>query len=376
MNFIEEYTPQQVKQTCENYSFKLTERTRERTREGEESEGTKEGTNKGEEEKINNNSLTIINENNINNFIELFSINLIFDFMLSPIGLSTNSFTSVIPFNSLFDEAGFLFLAHAIDFGSGFRPYLHKYRNGQGAWLTIRDGLIKLGNKNPTCDSLWLKNLTINEIEEFFDLSYPELKLLAQYIHEDLHEIGTVLDLNGYSTPGQFIQSNLHLNACGLVNLFVTYFPLTFRDEYILNGNRICLFKKAQLVVSEIYLKFSPTNPLFQFNDIDSLTAFVDNVVVAMLRKYEILQCTPELNEKISNEIYIEKGSEEEISLRACGVAAVELIVQKYNEKQKQQSNERFVNSQIVCNWLWGCLGKDGENRKFPRHLAPSTSYY
>jgi hypothetical protein len=78
------------------------------------------------------------------------------------------SFTSEISFPSIYDEAGFLFLAHAIDFGSGFRPLLHKYRNGQGAWLTIRAGLIKLGNMNSTCDSQWLQSLTLSEILEIW----------------------------------------------------------------------------------------------------------------------------------------------------------------------------------------------------------------
>lgn len=326
--------------------------------------------------------IAFVSESAIDSFVNTFSIDTILDFATSPTGLSTNSFTSVIPFPTLYDEAGFLFLSHAIDFGSGFRKFLHQYRHGQGAWLTIRDGLIKLGNANPICDSIWLKNLSLLQIEEFFDLSFPELKLLAQYIHDDLHEIGTVLDQLGYTTPGQFIQSNLSFQACGLVNLFVHLFPVTFRDEYVVNEQRVCLFKKAQLVVSEIFLRFSPLDTSFQFKDINILTAFVDNVVVAMLRKYQIIECVSELNERIENEVYLEKGSEEEVSLRASGIKAVEMIVVKFNQKQKElQQDEsegkiKEVNSQLVCNWLWGGLGKEGENRKFPRHLSPSTSYY
>jgi hypothetical protein len=324
----------------------------------------------------------------IQEFVDTIEINELFDFVYSDTGLSTNCFTSDISFPSIIDEAGFLFLAHAIDFGSGFRPFLHKYRNGQGAWLTIRAGLINLGNRNPTCDSQWLQNLTLEHILEMFDLSYPELIPLAQFILVDLHEIGIQLLQNGYTTPGQFIQTNLHLGAVGLVNLFVSLFPLTFRDEYSLLQNgipqRICFYKKAQLVVSEIFLRFSSSTAAgeisenFLFPDIDELTGFVDNVVVAMLRRYGIIQCTNELSEKISKEEAIEKGSEEEIALRACGVHGIEVLVKHLNEKllKGESENRRKVNSQLVCNWFWGGLGKKGENRTYPRHLAPSTSYY
>ena len=319
-----------------------------------------------------------IDHQKIDEFIGTMDLNELFDFVYSNSGLSTNSFTSDIPFPSLYDEAGFLFLAHAIDFGSGFRPFLHKYRNGQGAWLTIREGLIQLGNRNPTCDSQWLQQLTFEDILVMFDLSYPELMPLAHYLLNDLHEIGLQLLQNGYTTPGEFIRSNLHLNAIGLVNLFVSLFPLTFRDEYFLHNQRISFYKKAQLVVSEIYLRFSTSSSSppeisekFLFPDINELTGFVDNVVVAMLRRYEMIQCAEELSTKISQEKEIEKGSEEEIALRSCGVHAIEVLVSSLNER-----HERKVNSQLVCNWLWGGLGKKGENRKYPRHLTPSTSYY
>jgi hypothetical protein len=346
--------------------------------------------------------LAWIDLNHLEEFVNAVDPKEIFSFSSSDVSFSTNNFTTEISFPSLYDEAGFIFLAHAIDFGSGFRPYLHKYRHGRGAWLTIREGLIKLGNQNPRCDALWLRNLTEDQIIELFDLSYSELLPLAHFIHEDLQEIASQLLLNGYTSPGHFLQMNHHLQATGLVNLFVTLFPLTFRDEYfpssaIYNneGNknqtpqRICFYKKAQLVVSELYLRFNreeedsviATDGAFRFTDIDALTGFVDNVVVAMLRRYQIIQCTAELSELITssaqdtsdNRVMIMKGSEEEIALRACGVNAIEMLVKRFNTSAR---SERQLNSQLVCNWLWGSVGKAGENRKYPRHLTPSTSYY
>jgi hypothetical protein len=355
--------------------------------------------------------LAWIDLNAVQEFVDSVDLNEIFSFSCAGASSSTNNFTTEISFPSLYDEAGFIFLAHAIDFGSGYRPYLHKYRHGQGAWLTIREGLIKLGNQNPVCDAIWLSNLTESDIVNLFDLSYPELLPLARFIHEDLQEIGLQLLLNGYSSPGHFLQINLpHLQATSLVNLLVTLFPLTFRDEYHLPDpspapsesnttptptQRVCFYKKAQLVVSELSLRFSADgatlNATLPFPDIDRLTGFVDNVVVAMLRRYGMIQCSEELCEIISSAAEgnasvsesegseermpraILKGSEEEIALRACGVHAIELLVEGLNTSGKSTQK---VNSQLVCNWLWGSVGKAGENRSYPRHLTPSTSFY
>ncbi len=43
-------------------------------------------------------------------------------------------------------------------------------------------------------------------------------------------------------------------------------------------------YKKAQLTVSEVYMRFYREDSRFCFPDIDDLTVFVDNVVVAMMR--------------------------------------------------------------------------------------------
>ena len=84
-------------------------------------------------------------------------------FCFSSHGMSTNRF-SEISFPSHADEAGFIFIAHALDFGSGFRPQLHQHRNGQGAWLTIRAGLINLGRIDPTLEKLSKQLLNMSMI--------------------------------------------------------------------------------------------------------------------------------------------------------------------------------------------------------------------
>jgi hypothetical protein len=59
----------------------------------------------------------------------------------------------------------------------------------------------------------------------------------------------------------------------------VEVFPLTFNDEYVVSGQKVCFYnKKAQLVMSEIFMRFYKEDESFNFPDIDNLTSFVDNV--------------------------------------------------------------------------------------------------
>lgn len=225
----------------------------------------------------------------------------ILSFVHSNEGLSTNRFDTEISFPTSADEVGFILVAHGLDFGSGFRYVLHKHRNGLGAWLTIRAGLVKMGQENPTCDSKWLVSLSIEDVQKFFDLQQEQLLPLAEQLHTSIHEIGSRLLATGFSTPGDFVMSHMTKSAENAVKCIVENFPLTFNDEYEIRGEQVCLYKKAQLVVSEINLLFRERFPdLFAYSDIDTLTAFVDNVVVAMLRMNAVVKCTEDLAKRIN----------------------------------------------------------------------------
>eukprot|EP01040_Poterioochromonas_malhamensis_P006154 gene6154-6621_t len=309
----------------------------------------------------------------------------ILSFVHSSEGLSTNRFDSEVDFPTPDDEVGFILIAHGLDFGSGFRYLLHEHRAGQGAWLTIRAGLVKLGQRNPRCEANWLVSLTLDDIVEIFDLSAESLRPLAQQLFASIHEIGQQLIALGYSTPGEFVMNHLTTSATTAVFALVNNFPLTFKDEYdviTLGGDttpqHVCFYKKAQLVVSEMNMLFGNRYPhKFSYSDINQLTAFVDNVVVAMLRMNRIVLCHEDLAVRIEKGVYLMKGSEEEVALRSAALAGVEIVVQELRKVREERGDEsEEINSQKLCNWLWGCLGKEGIHRKYPRHLCPSTSFY
>lgn len=333
-----------------------------------------------------------IDHSALDRFADSIDLQALKTFCFSGDGLSTNRF-SEISFSTPSEEAGFIFLAHALDFGSGFRPQLHKYRNGHGAWLTIRAGLVSLGTENNSISARWLCSLSVENIKRHFDLGHAELEALALNIHEDVQEIGNNLIAAGFETPGEYVMARVEGGAAALVEDMVHMFPLCFNDEYVVRSQTICFYKKAQLVVSELYMRFASEISVFNYHDVDHLTAFVDNVVVAVMRLYGVVKAAPELELSIANGIPVVKGSEEEVALRSASLTAIEIVVSRLNTKfggavdnpgeggagrlqQAWSVTSPKVNAQMVCNWMWGCEGKAGVNRQFPRHLTPSTSYY
>ena len=303
--------------------------------------------------------------------------------------LETNSFPE-LSFESPMEEAGFIVLVHGLDFGSGFRSALHVHRGGKGAWLTIREGLVALGEAyGTTVRASWLQGITLLEVKRLFDIDASDLQLLAEQIHGVLMEFGEVLGRSGQESLGAWAAESGKQGACAMVSQLVTSFPFTFGDSYVVyrkdllgvhdvpEQQHVVLAKKAQLVVSEIHMRFKDdedaSSKAWVFHDFERLSGFIDNVVVAVLRKLGIIRCSDELNARIDALETLQKGSWEEVSLRAKGLVAINELVQCYNALH---GSEKKLTAAQLCNYMWGGLGKQPAFRAFPRHLTPNTLFY
>src|SRR5262249_40578076 len=80
-------------------------------------------------------------------------------------------------------------------------------------------------------------------------------------------------------------------------------------------------YKRAQLTVADL-----TTAGVANFDDLNRLTIFADNLVPHVLRVDGVLRYDAELLARINREELLEPGSREEIEIRACAVHAVELI--------------------------------------------------
>ncbi|EJD34842.1 hypothetical protein AURDEDRAFT_117546 [Auricularia subglabra TFB-10046 SS5] len=118
--------------------------------------------------------------------------------------------------------------------------------------------------------------------------------------------------------------------ALQMVQMVVDTFP-SFRDEVWADGRQICFWKRAQILVAEIWAAFHPlpeakeAHPFFP-QGIHQLTMFADYRVPQILHHLNILTYPPALEAVLRSGNDIAYGSPIEMSIRAASILAVEAI--------------------------------------------------
>lgn len=69
-------------------------------------------------------------------------------------------------------------------------------------------------------------------------------------------------------------------SAAGLVNLLTESFDC-FRDETVFNGKRVRLYKRAQILVADLWACFNGED-FGEFHDIDKITMFAGEIQLAL----------------------------------------------------------------------------------------------
>ncbi|KAJ5965078.1 uncharacterized protein N7479_004954 [Penicillium vulpinum] len=132
---------------------------------------------------------------------------------------------------------------------------------------------------------------------------------------------------------GSFVNciDSANLSAAGLVNILTESFAC-FRDETIFHGKRVRIYKRAQILVADLWACFNGED-FGEFHDIDKITMFADYRIPQMLHQMNCLRYAPKLENHIRDLKPIEPGSNWEIELRGTSIWCVELIKQEI-EKQ------------------------------------------
>lgn len=283
------------------------------------------------------------------------------------LALDANFTGSNCTFESVDSEAAFILLFHALDFGSGWRAPLHRHHE-KGAFLTIKPGVENFFLSHPRLTSIELMACTKDEVAKHFAIDgNPELDDLAALLHAVIVELGT--RTREYRSLTAFVKAKLEEGsvetpAGDMVWALIDTFPNTFDDCYTINDQTVCLYKKAQLVVGEMFHRFHREDPRFNFIDGNRLTAYIDNVICASMRYKKVIVPCAELFDQIENGQEIPKGSEDEVALRTAALVGIELVVSMTS-----------LSSIELGNYLWGGLGKIPEVRKFQRHATKTVFY-
>ncbi|KAJ6539612.1 hypothetical protein B0H19DRAFT_1179824 [Mycena capillaripes] len=154
--------------------------------------------------------------------------------------------------------------------------------------------------------------------------------------------------------------------ALQLVQKVTETFP-SFRDEVYFEGRKVCLWKRAQILVAETWAAFYPaapeaTHPLFSGPSgpaIHQLTMFADYRVPQILHHLRILSYPPPLLQLLRAGTMLAPGSREELSLRAASIVAVERVrTEMLTLQAMEDPGGSAVSSVLIDFYLWDLAKK------------------
>ena len=159
-------------------------------------------------------------------------------------------------------------------------------------------------------------------------------------------------------------------SASELVRLILAHLP-GFRDACVYRGRQVFLYKRAQILVGDLYGSFRGQG-LGAFRDVGKLTMFADYRVPVTLLELGVLEYDADLARRVRAREEIASGSEEEVEIRALTVHAVEVILEEMREAFEDKA---LVPKSIELDWF---LWREGENRREvsdPHHRALTVFY-
>jgi hypothetical protein len=289
------------------------------------------------------------NNNNIKNDIHWLGF--------SPLNLKSLNFQEQLRFLIILDSISFCFWK--------LPKWRIEYRNRyfDGSWGMVA-ALTKAFDKGiPILDFNFLKNLTL---KEFNSIVEDETKLvLKEERVKTLNEVANKI-IDNFNSEPEILISKSDNDAIKIQELILTTFT-SFEDIAVYNNDKIYFNKRAQLLAADInYILELNKKP--SLSNIDKITACADYKIPFILREFGILEYDSHLRSIVDNRIIIEKGTKEEIEIRAHAIWAIELLKKEYEKKNVE------IRSVQINDYLWLLSQIKNPNNK-PYHLTLTTSY-
>ena len=184
-----------------------------------------------------------------------------------------------------------------------------------------------------------------------------------------LNELGGALNAHFGGRASEMVR-RAGGSASELVRLILAHLP-GFRDACVYRGRQVFLYKRAQILVGDLYGSFRGQG-LGAFRDVGKLTMFADYRVPVTLLELGVLEYDADLARRVRAREEIASGSEEEVEIRALTVHAVEVILEEMREAFEDKA---LVPKSIELDWF---LWREGENRREvsdPHHRALTVFY-
>ena len=253
----------------------------------------------------------------------------------------------------------------AVNFGSGYFPHLRK-RPGMSGYFTIASSLADRFRREGPIDASELAEIDASACARIFDqdAAVEPIAELMSLFAQAWNDLGADL-LHRFGGAFCGVVEAAAGSAARLIEILEAQ-PF-FRDVSQYDGFEVPLFKRAQILASDLALALRDTGP-GRFEDLDRLTIFADNLVPHVLRVDGVLEYRPDLRERIEREELIPAGSEEEIEIRACALYAVELLV------DQARARGLAVTARELDLFLWN-RGQQATYKARPRHRTRTVFY-
>jgi hypothetical protein len=258
---------------------------------------------------------------------------------------------------------GFVLVLDAINYGSGYFPYLKK-REGASGYRTIEAALREHYQSEGPVSPAELREMDAEHVARLL-LQYPAEEPIAELLQlyaESWRDLGDLVARAGGSFGA--LVDGARGSAEALVRNLLEM-PL-YRDIARYDGLHVPFLKRAQLSVAD--LAAALPQGLGRFRDMEKLTLFADNLVPHVLRVDGVLEYRDSLLERIERGELIPAGSSQEVEIRACAVHAGELLIQRLRER-----GVAMIAAQLDY-WLWTRGGQQRYKAR-PRHRTRSTFY-
>nr|SVE74323.1 EOG090X0A16 [Daphnia barbata] len=175
----------------------------------------------------------------------------------------------------------------------------------------------------PITSSKYYASVSEEEVKKIFMSSTGEPIPLPDQRWRILQECGKIMN---EKFDGQFYNcvKQSGSSAQKLLDLIVANFP-SFRDEGVFEGRKVSFYKRAQILVADIWSLFKGKG-LGSFEDINTITMFADYRVPQALVHFGAMQYSEELYKLLSDNYIFTNGDQKEMEIRGCSIHAVELI--------------------------------------------------
>jgi hypothetical protein len=240
--------------------------------------------------------------------------------------------------------ASFVIALDAINFGSGYFPYIRK-RPGMSGYFTVATSLRDHVDGHGPITTASLREMNAARCAQIFG-QHPADGLAAELMQKFASALTHLADHVDERHRSSFSELVLSANRSAAALVRELDQIVEFHDVAPYHEFEVALYKRAQITAYDLAEAFGHEG-LGRFDDLDRLTMFADNLVPHVLRVDGVLEFHSDLVERIERVEDIASGSEPEVEIRAVALHAVELMVDRL------RSNGFDTTSGRLDSWLW-----------------------